>query len=473
MRSTKIVATVGPASREPRVLDRMVAAGMDIARLNFAHGEPAQHAETVERIRAASERVGRSVTILQDVPGPKLRIGPVAGGVVELEVGSRLVLTPEEIEGDANRLTVTLPGLSEIMQPSDVAYLADGSIRLRVQDVSNGEVVTEVEVGGTVASRQGLNLPNVSMALPAVSEDDHRLIDAGIDMGVDLLALSFVRAAADLDPVRRHLEERDAPMPVIAKIEKPQAAEDAEAVVAAADGIMVARGDLGIELPIEQVPLVQKRLLKIAGAQAKPAITATQMLESMVSSSRPTRAEVADVCNAIFDGTDAVMLSQETAIGRDPAGAVKMMAAIADATERELPYGRMMADRGLRSDAEDQAATIAFGAVGAVYRLGLKALVAPTMTGRTARLLAAHRPNVPILALSMNPKVVRELALVWGVCAEQTEEPQEPLELIDLCGREALRLGLVQPGDKIGITAGVPTYTAGGTNLFKVHTVGE
>jgi pyruvate kinase len=190
MRSTKIVATVGPASRDPRVLDRMVAAGMDIARLNFAHGEPAQHAETVERIRAASERVGRGVAILQDVPGPKLRIGPVAGGLVELEVGSRLVLTPEPIEGDAHRLTVTVPGMSEVMRPKDVAYLADGSIRLRVQGVSNGEVITEVEVGGSVASRQGLNLPNVSMSLPAVSEDDHRLIDAGIDMGVDLLALS-------------------------------------------------------------------------------------------------------------------------------------------------------------------------------------------------------------------------------------------------------------------------------------------
>ena len=452
------------------MLDAMLEAGMDVARLNFAHGEPEQHAETVDRIRAAAERVGRNVAVLQDVPGPKLRIGPIAGGVVELTVGSRLVLTPEPVEGDAERVTVTLPGLSEVMHPRDVAYLADGSIRLRVQEVSNGEVVTKVEVGGAVASRQGLNLPNVSMALPAVSEDDHRLIDAGIDMGVDLLALSFVRAAADLDPVRRHLAERGAPMPVIAKIEKPQAAADAEEVIAASDGIMVARGDLGIELPIEQVPLVQKRLLAIAGRHATPAITATQMLESMVNSSRPTRAEVADVANAIFDGTDAVMLSQETAVGHDPAGAVRMMAAIAEATEQELPYGRMMAERGV-ADPEDQAATIAFGAVGAVYRLGLKALVAPTMTGRTARLLASHRPNVPVLALSMNPKVVRELALLWGVCAEQTEEPHEPLELIDLCAREALRLGLVQPGDKIGITAGVPTVTAGGTNLFKVHTV--
>ena len=451
------------------MLERMVAAGMDVARLNFAHGEPADHAEAVERIRAAAEAAGRDVAVLQDVPGPKLRIGPVAGGVVELEVGDRVVLTAEEVEGTGDRLSVTVPGLAAVMRPKDVAYLADGSIRLRVKDVSDGEVVTEVEVGGSVASRQGLNLPNVSMALPAVSDDDHRLIDAGIDMGVDLVALSFVRAAGDLEPVRRHLAERDAPMPVIAKIEKPQAAERADEVVRAADGIMVARGDLGIELPIEQVPLVQKRLLAIAGRHARPAITATQMLESMVTSTRPTRAEVADVANAIFDGTDAVMLSQETAVGRDPAGAVRMMAAIAEATERELPYGRMLSERGVGE--QDDAATIAFGAVGAVYRLGLKALVAPTITGRTARLLSSHRPNVPVLALSPDPKVVRECALLWGVDAELAEEPHEPLELIELCASEALRKGLVGRGDKIGITAGVPTKQAGATNLFKVHTV--
>ena len=451
------------------MLERMVAAGMDVARLNFAHGEPADHAEAVERIRAAAEAAGRDVAVLQDVPGPKLRIGPVAGGVVELEVGDRVVLTAEEVEGTGDRLSVTVPGLAAVMRPKDVAYLADGSIRLRVKDVSDGEVVTEVEVGGSVASRQGLNLPNMSMALPAVSDDDHRLIDAGIDMGVDLVALSFVRAAGDLEPVRRHLAERDAPMPVIAKIEKPQAAERADEVVRAADGIMVARGDLGIELPIEQVPLVQKRLLAIAGRHARPAITATQMLESMVTSTRPTRAEVADVANAIFDGTDAVMLSQETAVGRDPAGAVRMMAAIAEATERELPYGRMLSERGVGE--QDDAATIAFGAVGAVYRLGLKALVAPTITGRTARLLSSHRPNVPVLALSPDPKVVRECALLWGVDAELAEEPHEPLELIELCASEALRKGLVGRGDKIGITAGVPTKQAGATNLFKVHTV--
>jgi pyruvate kinase len=297
------------------------------------------------------------------------------------------------------------------------------------------------------------------------------MIDAGIEMGVDLMALSFIRSGADLEPVRERLAEHDSDIPVIAKIEKPQAAANAEEIVEAADGIMVARGDLGIELPIEEVPLVQKRLLYTAGQRAKPCITATQMLESMVSSTRPTRAEVADVANAIFDGTDAVMLSQETAIGRDPAGAVQMMAAIATATERDLPYWRMLTERGLRGG--DDSAAIAFGAVGAVYQLGLKALVCPTMTGKTARLLSSHRPQVPILALSPRIETVRRCAIYWGVQAELNEEPDDTAALLDVCARAALRAGLCVPGDKIGITAGLPVGQAGGTNLFKVQVVTE
>jgi pyruvate kinase len=470
MRSTKIVATIGPASRDSPMLERMIQAGMDVARLNFAHSDPAQHAETVDRIRAAAERAGREVAVLQDLPGPKLRIGPVKDGVTHLEMGSRVVLTPAQIEGDAHRLPVVWPGLAEIMAPEDVAYLADGAIRLRVKEVSDGEVVTSVEVGGSVASRQGLNLPNVTMSLPAVSDDDLRMIDAGLEMGVDMIALSFIRRRADLDPVRARLADGGGDMPVIAKIEKPQAAMNVEEIIDAADAVMVARGDLGIELPIEEVPLVQKRILHIAGQRAKPAITATQMLESMVQSTRPTRAEVADVANAIFDGTDAVMLSQETAVGRDPAGAVRMMAQIACATERELPYWRMLTERGLRGGDDD--ASIAFGAVGAVYQLGLKALVVPTMTGRTARLVSSHRPQVPTLALSPRPDVVRRCALLWGVTAQRNEEPEEMSDLLDACADAARRAGLCKPGDKIGITAGLPGGFAGGTNMFKVHTVG-
>jgi pyruvate kinase len=469
MRSTKIVATIGPASREPRTLERMIQEGMDVARLNFAHGEPETHAETVAMVRTAAERCGREIAVLQDVPGPKLRIGPVHDGVVNLDAGSRVVLTPEDIEGDSTRLPLAWGGLAEVVEVDDVAYLADGAIRLRINEISGGDIVTTVEVGGTVASRQGLNLPNASVSLPAVSEEDIRLIDAGLEMGVDLIALSFIRRREDLDPVRERLAAAGRDVPVIAKIEKPQAARNAEEIIEAADGVMVARGDLGIELPIEEVPLVQKKILHIAGQKAKPSITATQMLESMVQSTRPTRAEVADVANAIFDGTDAVMLSQETAVGRDPAGAVHMMSQIAIATERELPYWRMLTERGLRGG--NDSAAIAFGAVGAVYQLGLKALVCPTLTGTTARYLSSHRPQVPTLALSPRIDVVRRCSIYWGVRARLQTEPHDTPTLLNVCSEQSKLHGVAEPGDKIGITAGLPAGEAGGTNLFKVHTV--
>jgi pyruvate kinase len=294
-------------------------------------------------------------------------------------------------------------------------------------------------------------------------------VDAGIEMGLDYFALSFVRRREDLEPVREHLRARGSGIPLIAKVEKPQAAANAEEIVDAADGIMVARGDLGIELPIEEVPLVQKRLLALAGRRAKPAITATQMLESMVHSTRPTRAEVADVANAIFDGTDAVMLSQETAVGRHPVLAVEMMASIAETTERELPYGRWLAERG--PQANNQYHAIAFGAVGGVYQLGLKCIVAPTNTGTTARLISAYRPRAPVLALSPSREVMRRCHLLWGVRPQLYEEPLETLDLIEACADAAVSAGLAKPGEQIGITAGLPAGTAGGTNLFKVHTV--
>jgi pyruvate kinase len=469
MRSTKIVATIGPASQDPEVLVAMVEAGMDVARLNFAHGNPEQHSETAQSIREAASRAGREVAILADLPGPKLRIGPVAGGVAELARESLVVLTAEQSEGTSHRLPVAWRGFAELVDEGDVCYLADGAVRLRVEEISDTDVITKVEVGGSVASRQGLNLPNVTVSLPAVSADDIALLDAGLEMGLDYFALSFVRRRDDLEPVRRHLEERGTEVPLIAKIEKPQAAANAEEVIDAADGIMIARGDLGIELPIEEVPLVQKRLLAIAGRRAKPTITATQMLESMVHSTRPTRAEVADVANAIFDGTDAVMLSQETAVGKHPVLAVEMMASIATTVERELPYGRWLAERG--PQANNQYHAIAFGAVGAVYQLGLKCIVSPTNTGATALLISAYRPKAPVLALSPRPEVVRRCRLLWGVHPLHHAEPMDTLGLIEACARAATDAGLAQKGDKIGITAGLPAGSAGGTNLFKVHTV--
>jgi pyruvate kinase len=269
MRSTKIVATIGPASLELDVLTEMIVAGMDVARLNFAHGTREQHSEIAGRIRAAAERAGRDVAILGDLPGPKLRLGPVAGGVAELGRGTRVVLTPAEIEGTPERLPVAWSGFAELVDAGDVCYLADGAVRLRVDEIADQDVVTRVEVGGSVASRQGLNLPNVTVSLPAVSAEDIALIDAGLEMGVDFFALSFVRRREDLDPVREHLAERGVEAPLIAKIEKPQAAANGEEIIEAADGIMIARGDLGIELPIEEVPLVQKRLLALAGRRSR------------------------------------------------------------------------------------------------------------------------------------------------------------------------------------------------------------
>jgi pyruvate kinase len=469
MRSTKIVATIGPSSQEPDVLTAMIVAGMDVARLNFAHGTREQHAETAGLIREAAERAGREVAILGDLPGPKLRLGPVAGGVAELGRGTRVVLTPDAIEGTPDRLPVAWSGFAELVDAGDVCYLADGAVRLRVDEIFDGDVVTRVEVGGSVASRQGLNLPNVTVSLPAVSAEDIALIDAGLEMGLDFFALSFVRRREDLDPVREHLAARGVEVPLIAKIEKPQAAANGEEIVDSADGIMIARGDLGIELPIEEVPLVQKRLLAVAGRRAKPTITATQMLESMVHSTRPTRAEVADVANAIFDGTDAVMLSQETAVGRHPILAIEMMAAIARAAERELPYGRWLAERG--PQANNQYHAIAFGAVGAVYQLGLKCIVSPTNTGTTVKLISAYRPRAPVLALSPSLSVVRQCQLLWGVHSRLNEEPLQTLDLMDKCADAAREVGFAGKGDKIGITAGLPAGTSGGTNLFKVHTI--
>jgi len=327
-RRTKIVATIGPASREPETLLRMVEAGMDVARLNYSHGTLDEHSETVRRVRDAADRAGRPVAILQDLPGPKLRIGPLREDVVELKPGDRVTFScgGELGEGDAGHMTISWAGLADSLEPQAVLYLADGSVRLRVADVRPqvNEFDAEVEVGGAVASRQGLNIPGPVDSLPSVGEEDLELLRHGESIGVDMVALSFVQRPQDVESVRDHTR-----LPLIAKMEKPQAVERAAEIVKAADCVMVARGDLGIELPIERVPIVQKQLLELAGWMARPSITATQMLDSMVSSSRPTRAEVADVANAILDGTDAVMLSQETAIGAYPVGAVEMMAAVA------------------------------------------------------------------------------------------------------------------------------------------------
>ena len=468
MRRTKIVATIGPASRDPDVLARMVQAGLDVARLNFSHGDRETHADNAERVRAASAAVGRPVAILQDLPGPKLRIGALHDDRVELKPGERLVLVCGSTEpGDGERMPVSWAGLPECVDPQDVIYLADGAIRLRVHTVrvGDGEVETEVEIGGSVASRQGLNIPGSTRGLVAVPEEDLDMLRFGESIGVDVVALSFVRSADDVETVRRHTR-----LPLVAKIEKPQAVDAAEEIIHAADTVMVARGDLGIELPIEDVPIVQKQLLRIAGRLARPSITATQMLDSMVSSSRPTRAEATDVANAILDGTDAVMLSQETAIGAYPVEAVAMMASIAERTETVLPYTEWNETR-VRRDARDPAYTIAYSACAAARDLGLAALVVPTLSGRSARLISAHRPSVPIYCLSPGRETVRRCNFMWGVQAASMRRHEVTEELIADAARRVVELGWVKPGQRVGITAGLPSGRPGTTSLFQVQEV--
>jgi pyruvate kinase len=466
MRRTKIVATIGPASREPAVLERMIEAGLDVARLNFSHGNLDFHADNARRVREAAAKVGRQVAILQDLPGPKLRIGALRDDTVELKPGEHLTLVCGADEsGDEHRMSVSWAGLAAAVDPEDVIYLADGKIRLRVIDVRDCDVTTTVEIGGTVATRQGLNVPGSTRGLDAVPADDLEMLRFGESIGVDLVALSFVRTAEDVEKVRRHTR-----LPLIAKIEKPQAVDASEDIIRAADCVMVARGDLGIELPIETVPIVQKQLLRTAGRLARPSITATQMLESMVHSSRPTRAEVADVANAILDGTDAVMLSAETAIGSYPVEAVRMMAEVAERTERALPYEEWNEAR-VRRDARDPAYTVAYSACAAARDLHLAGLVVPTLSGRSARLISAHRPQVPIYALSPGKETVRRCGLMWGVQAGPMRRHEVTEALIADAARRVVELGWVQPGARIGITAGLPSGRPGTTSLFQIQRV--
>jgi pyruvate kinase len=467
-RRTKIVATIGPASRDPEVLKRLVEAGLDVARLNFSHGDREMHAENAARVRAAASAVGRQVAILQDLPGPKLRIGSLAGGIAELKPGDALTLVcGSNEEGDATRMSITWAGLAGAVDPEDVVYLADGAIRLRVKSVRAdvGEIDTLVEVGGSVASRQGLNIPGSTRGLQAVPAEDLEMLRFGESIGVDMVALSFVRTAEDVETVREHTR-----LPLIAKIEKPQAVDAAEAIIRAADCVMVARGDLGIELPIEDVPMVQKQLLRIAGQLARPAITATQMLDSMVASTRPTRAEATDVANAILDGTDAVMLSQETAIGAYPVETVQMMASIAERTEQGVPY-RTWNEERVRRDARDPAYTVAHSACAAARELYLDALVVPTLSGRSARLISAHRPQVPIFALSPGKETVRRCGLMWGVQAASMRRHEVTEALISDAARRVVELGWVKPGSRVAITAGLPSGRPGTTSLLQIQRV--
>jgi pyruvate kinase len=469
-RRTKIVATIGPATRSVETMTELIRAGADVLRLNFSHGTRQEHEENIAMARQASKIAGHEVGVLGDLPGPKLRLDELESGVVELRRGSQVTLTTGEQVGGPDHLPVSWDGLPSAVHEGEEIYLADGRVRLRALQTGPDRIVCEVEVGGSVASHQGLNVPGTDVPLPSASRTDLDWVDFAVEHKVDLLAVSFVRRAEDLQPVERRVRVAGADIPLIAKIEKPQAAENAEAIIRAAfGGIMVARGDLGIEIPLERVPTVQRRLLELAGRHSRPSITATQMLASMVSSPRPTRAEVSDVNAAIYQGTDAVMLSEETAVGEYPVEAVRVMDRIAREAEPDLPYGDWVFNRAA-GDTNDVASSVTRAAVGSTYTLGLAALVVPTRSGRTARLVSSHRPRVPVLAVSPRIETVRRLQLLFGVGCMLAEDWTSLRALLSACALLAKEAGVAESGDLIGITAGLPQQELG-TNMFEVHRV--
>ncbi len=466
---TKIVATIGPASRSPETLRALVDAGLNVARLNFSHGTHESHGATIADIRGVAATTGISLAILQDLPGPKVRTGPLAPGIesVPLLRGAAFALVTYEVAGSVDGVSVAYDGLPRDVDVGKLIYLADGAIALRVLGKSDDRIDTRVEVGGDLRAQQGINYPDGTLAIDAVTDRDFEHLAFGLAAGVDWVAVSFVKSADDVARVKQFIAEHGKNVPVIAKIEKHEALEAIDDIIAVADGIMVARGDLGIEIPLEQVPLVQKDLIARANRKSKPVITATQMLESMIASPRPTRAEATDVANAIIDGTDAVMLSGETARGAYPVEAVRVMATIAREIEKQYPHAALRSRR-LALSARTTEMSIAASASQMAEELALDMIVTGTSTGNTARHISSFRPRARIVAMTSIPEVARRMALVWGVDAVVVESYRYFETLIDIVEARMLREQLARSGDTIAITSGMPVGE-GGTNVIKIH----
>ena len=473
-RRTRIVCTIGPATASPEGIRALVAAGMDVARLNFSHGTHDDHRRVMEWVRDAAAAAGRAVPILQDLQGPKIRMGVMKDGGVLLHKGETLILTSDPIdEGTCDRAHVSYEALAEEVSPGNRILIDDGNIEVVVMEVRGGDVVTEVVVGGALRTRKGVNLPELKAARPGMTDKDKRDLAFGLAHDVDFVALSFVRTGGDVGELLERIRQGGKAVAVVAKIEKPEAVEDFDNILHRADGIMVARGDLGIEIPMQEVPIVQKQLIRGCLDAAKPVITATQMLESMIENPRPTRAEATDVANAVFDGTDAVMLSGETAAGKYPVRAVEVMDEIirtAEASRRVLG-GREAADVVThRADRVTQA--ISFTAVRLAQEVGAVALCCLTHSGSTARAIARHRPDVPIYAFTDDPRAVGRIALTWGVEPIQIAFQKQTDDGIRAIHEALLERGLARRGDKVVITAGLPLPVMGLTNMVHVATVG-
>jgi pyruvate kinase len=465
-RRTKIVCTIGPASSSASTIDRLVAAGMDAARLNFSHGTHEDHAERAKAVRGAQERAGRPLALIADLQGPKLRVGELESPLVLVE-GDELEVTGEEHGPGA--LPISPPVLSEVLRPGHDLLVDDGRVRLRIEEVNGGRARASVLVGGPVEAHKGVNLPGVSIPVPSLTEKDLHDLEFALDLDVDYVALSFVRAADDLRGLRELLHASDSKALVVAKIEKAEALAELDQIVSASDAVMVARGDLGVEIGPAAVPLVQKRVILCALEHGKPAITATQMLESMLHHPEPTRAEASDVANAILDGTSALMLSGETAVGEYPVESVRSMDTIARAVEPSLAYRHELA----------QAADQPFPTVGDAMSnaacdiaevLGAAAILVPTYSGRTASAVARHRPRRPVIAVTHRRYAVQQLAIEWGVVPVEIEECRDVEHLWARTLEAARETGIVEAGDRVVITAGTAVNVPGTTNVIKVDT---
>jgi pyruvate kinase len=468
---TKIVATIGPASASRDVLRRMILAGLDVVRLNFSHGEYESHAAVIRTVRELSAEMDVAVAVLGDLRGPRIRVGLVEDGTIELFPGQHIVLTPEAVTGTAGRLSVSFPQLAGDLKIGDRLLIDDGDVELRVENISpNGDVACVVEEGGLVSSRRGINLPGIRVSLPSVTEKDEEDVAFAIEQDIDFLALSFVQSAEDVRSLKRLLAEKEADIPIIAKIEKKGALDDIEAIVQEAYGVMVARGDLALEMSFQEVPVAQKHIITACRAAAVPVITATQMLESMVSSDQPTRAEATDVANAVFDGTDALMLSGETAIGQYPVQSVATMSVIAARAEEAWRRKEVGPLPELPTPGSTDA-TIAYLGHVAACRLDAAAIVTLTQSGSTARRLCRHRPPAPILALTARPVTQRRLALSWGVTTELTEAVDDIDAMIALATERVKAAGLAKSGDTVVVLAGTPVWVPGTTNLLQVEEV--
>ncbi len=473
MRRTKIVCTIGPATRSPEALRQLIEAGMNVARLNFSHGTHNQHAEVINSLRDIARDLDTPLALLQDLSGPKVRVGSIAGDGVLLKPGAEITLTLDDVPGDEHQINLPVPEIFEAVRAGTHLMLDDGLMELRVKAKRSDALICEVVVGGTLTSHKGVNVPGVSLPIAAVTDKDLQDLRFGIAQRVDYVAASFVRTASDIAVLRGVCEAARAKIPIIAKIEKHEAITNIDSIMEAVDGIMVARGDLGVEVPIDEVPIIQKMLIHKANRAGKPVITATQMLDSMIRNPRPTRAEVTDVANAIFDGTDAVMLSGETAVGLYPFETVRMMAKIASHTEGSLDFAKIL-DEKMRVDT-GQSITGAIGQATCdiAQDLGCTAILTASATGRTARVVSRYRPRAPIICATNRAETYNRLALVWGVHPVMVEIAGDSDGMMQACIDAAEQTGIVKTDDVVVLTGGVPVGRPGSTNFLKIHRIGQ